>query len=163
MRLYTRQEVMATDALLEELLNVLLRIMEENTETIMPGFTHLQKAQPITLAHHMGAYFEMFKRDRQLMGHSSLWMFPIYGSAAFLAPLMRRLQKNCIWKRGLIYMLCIYLGEYISGRLLKNKDMCPWDYSDCPLQYQGVIRFDFAPLWFLTGLLFERVILRKPV
>ena len=56
---------MATDALLEELLNVLLRIMEENTETIMPGFTHLQKAQPITLAHHMGAYFEMFKRDRQ--------------------------------------------------------------------------------------------------
>ena len=31
----------------------------------MPGFTHLQKAQPITLAHHMGAYFEMFKRDRQ--------------------------------------------------------------------------------------------------
>ena len=64
MRLYTRQEVMATDALLEELLNVLLRIMEENTETIMPGFTHLQKAQPITLAHHMGAYFEMFKRDR---------------------------------------------------------------------------------------------------
>ena len=63
MRLYTRQEVMATDALLEELLNVLLRIMEENTETIMPGFTHLQKAQPITLAHHMGAYFEMFKRD----------------------------------------------------------------------------------------------------
>ena len=65
MRLYTRQEVMVTDALLEELLNVLLRIMEENIETIMPGFTHLQKAQPITLAHHMGAYFEMFKRDRQ--------------------------------------------------------------------------------------------------
>ena len=103
----------------------------------------------------------LFKRDRQLMGHSSLWMFPIYGSAAFLAPLMRILQKNCIWKRGLIYMLCIYLGEYISGRLLKNKDMCPWDYSDCPLQYQGVIRFDFAPLWFLTGLLFERVILYR--
>ena len=38
--------------------------MEENTETIMPGFTHLQKAQPVTLAHHIGAYFEMFKRDR---------------------------------------------------------------------------------------------------
>jgi argininosuccinate lyase len=35
--------------------------MEENTETIMPGFTHLQKAQPVTLAHHVGAYFEMFK------------------------------------------------------------------------------------------------------
>lgn len=41
--------------------------MKENTETYMPGFTHLQKAQPITLAHHMGAYFEMFKRDRSRM------------------------------------------------------------------------------------------------
>ena len=65
MRLYTRLEVLYTDGLLEELLNTLIKIMEENTETIMPGFTHLQKAQPITLAHHMGAYFEMFKRDRQ--------------------------------------------------------------------------------------------------
>ncbi len=64
MKLYTRQEVLSTDELLKGLLKVLLRIMEENTETIMPGFTHLQKAQPITLAHHMGAYFEMFKRDR---------------------------------------------------------------------------------------------------
>ena len=64
MRLYTREEVVQTDALLKELLETILKIMEENTETIMPGFTHLQKAQPITLAHHMGAYFEMFKRDR---------------------------------------------------------------------------------------------------
>ena len=64
MRLYTRQEVQETDALVKELLEELLKIMEENTETIMPGFTHLQKAQPVTLAHHMGAYFEMFKRDR---------------------------------------------------------------------------------------------------
>ena len=63
MRLYTRDEVLETEKLLRKLLKVLLGIMEENTETIMPGFTHLQKAQPITLAHHMGAYFEMFKRD----------------------------------------------------------------------------------------------------
>ena len=65
MKLYTRDEIDALDDLLKELLKVLLQIMKENTETIMPGFTHLQKAQPITLAHHMGAYFEMFKRDRQ--------------------------------------------------------------------------------------------------
>ncbi len=64
MRLYTREQVAATDALLKELLRVLLDTMEENLETYMPGFTHLQKAQPITLAHHYGAYFEMFKRDR---------------------------------------------------------------------------------------------------
>lgn len=67
MKLYTRDEVVAIDELLRDLLVVLLSIMEENTETFMPGFTHLQKAQPITLAHHMGAYFEMFKRDRSRM------------------------------------------------------------------------------------------------
>ncbi len=64
MRLYTRAQIQNTDELLKEFLGTILRIMEENTDTIMPGFTHLQKAQPITLAHHMGAYFEMFKRDR---------------------------------------------------------------------------------------------------
>ena len=64
MRLYTREEVKETDTLLKGLLKELLKIMEENTGTIMPGFTHLQKAQPVTLAHHVGAYFEMFRRDR---------------------------------------------------------------------------------------------------
>ena len=67
MRLYTREEVTAVDELLKELLSVLLDIMKANTETYMPGFTHLQKAQPITLSHHMSAYFEMFKRDRSRM------------------------------------------------------------------------------------------------
>ncbi|MCI8318417.1 MAG: argininosuccinate lyase [Lachnospiraceae bacterium] len=64
MRLYIRDELKRTDGLLLELLKVLARIMEENLDTLMPGFTHLQKAQPVTLAHHVGAYFEMFKRDR---------------------------------------------------------------------------------------------------
>ena len=67
MRLYTRDEVRETDALLYTLLTELLKLMEAHTETIMPGFTHLQKAQPVTLAHHVGAYFEMFKRDRGRM------------------------------------------------------------------------------------------------
>lgn len=64
MKLYTRDEVIEIDSLLKELLDTLIKTMEEHTETYMPGFTHLQKAQPITLAHHFGAYFEMFKRDR---------------------------------------------------------------------------------------------------
>lgn len=64
MRLYVRRQVQETDELLKELLETLHKIMEENVETYMPGFTHLQKAQPITLALHIGAYFEMFKRDR---------------------------------------------------------------------------------------------------
>ncbi len=64
MKLYTRKEILEMDSLLKNLLESILKIMKENLDTIMPGFTHLQKAQPITLAHHMGAYFEMFKRDR---------------------------------------------------------------------------------------------------
>ena len=64
MRLYTRDEIIELDGLLKEILEVLLKLMKENVETYMPGFTHLQKAQPVTLAHHVGAYFEMFRRDR---------------------------------------------------------------------------------------------------
>lgn len=64
MKLYVRDEIDETDGLLKTLLMSIERMMEENTETFMPGFTHLQKAQPVTLAHHLGAYFEMFRRDR---------------------------------------------------------------------------------------------------
>ena len=64
MRLYTRDELLKVDEEVKELMAVILRIMKENLETYMPGFTHLQKAQPVTVAHHFGAYFEMFKRDR---------------------------------------------------------------------------------------------------
>ena len=63
MKLYVRDEIDVLKDLLYELLGEVLRIMEENKSTYMPGFTHLQKAQPTTLAHHFGAYFEMFIRD----------------------------------------------------------------------------------------------------
>lgn len=68
MKLYVRKETKQLDALLKEMLEALLSIMEEHVDTYMPGFTHLQKAQPITLAHHMGAYFEMFRRDHERLG-----------------------------------------------------------------------------------------------
>ncbi len=67
MRLYARDEVKEVSGLLKKMLQTLLQIMKDNTETYMPGFTHLQKAQPVTLSHHVGAYFEMFKRDAQRM------------------------------------------------------------------------------------------------
>ncbi len=65
MRLYTRQVICDTDGELRHFLCTILSIMEQNVNTIMPGFTHLQKAQPVTLSHHLGAYFEMFRRDRE--------------------------------------------------------------------------------------------------
>ena len=63
MRLYARDEVKNTASLLKKLLEAILSVQKDNLDTYMPGFTHLQKAQPVTLAHHFGAYFEMFKRD----------------------------------------------------------------------------------------------------
>ncbi|MBP5159281.1 MAG: argininosuccinate lyase, partial [Lachnospiraceae bacterium] len=64
MKLYIRDEITQIDRRLYGLLEVIHSVMKENESTFMPGFTHLQKAQPVTLAHHLGAYFEMFKRDR---------------------------------------------------------------------------------------------------
>ena len=64
MKLYIRDEVDETSSLVKRLLETLLPVMEANLDTFMPGLTHLQQAQPITLAHHFGAYFEMFMRDR---------------------------------------------------------------------------------------------------
>ncbi len=67
MRLYARDEVTRAKELILSMLKTLNGIMKENLDTYMPGFTHLQKAQPVTLAHHVGAYFEMFKRDYSRM------------------------------------------------------------------------------------------------
>ncbi len=63
MRLYTRDAADEIRGQVLHLLETILEIMEANKETFMPGFTHLQKAQPTTLAHHLGAYFEMLRRD----------------------------------------------------------------------------------------------------
>lgn len=84
MKLYVRMEVVNISKCLKELLETLLTTMENNLTTYMPGFTHLQKAQPTTLAHHMGAYFEMFKRDSlRLMDIYERMNYCPLGSGAF--------------------------------------------------------------------------------
>ena len=97
------------------------------------------------------------RREWKLTGHSSLWMFPIYGMAAFLKPLSNFIcSKKCSFLlRGFLYMLFIFTAEYMSGSLLKKHHCCPWDYSGTHFQINGVIRLDYAPLWFFCGLLFE--------
>ncbi|MDE6725644.1 MAG: argininosuccinate lyase, partial [Ruminiclostridium sp.] len=62
-RLYLRDEVFAIRALVEKMITVLCDIAEKHTDTIMPGYTHLQRAQPITFGHHLMAYAQMFLRD----------------------------------------------------------------------------------------------------
>jgi len=83
MKLYTRDEIAELDLLIKKLLLSLHEIMKSNIDTYMPGFTHLQKAQPVTLAHHFGAYFEMFKRDRSRLSDIAKRMnFSPIGSGA---------------------------------------------------------------------------------
>lgn len=91
----------------------------------------------------------------KLMGHSSLWMFPIYGCAAMIEPLSKIYARCNTIFRGLVYMIHIFFGEFAFGMLLKRFHVCPWDYSEAPYNIDGVIRLDYAPLWFGLGLFYE--------
>jgi len=104
--------------------------------------------------------------DRCLMGRTSLLMFPIYGLGVLLVPISSFLDRwlengdkltlrDRIWRHGINDMVLIFLAEYLFGSLLRLYQICPWDYSGCLFNVDGVIRLDFAPYWFFAGLLFE--------
>lgn len=96
--------------------------------------------------------------DFKLKGNTSLWMFPIYGLAAFLKPVYLLIRKLPFVLRGLIYTICIFATEFLTGSFLKKRKLCPWDYRDSPYNIDGVIRIDYAPFWFGTGLLYEFIL-----
>lgn len=103
------------------------------------------------------------KKDYKLIGQTSVWMFPIYGMAWIIKPVSGRLKekkKNTL-ERGMIYTAGIYMAEYTTGMMLKKKNRCPWDYSKSKYNVNGVIRLDYAPLWFLVGLMYEKILCRN--
>ena len=105
--------------------------------------------------------------DWRLMGRTSLLMFPIYGCGALLSTIGKGVDRwigessirpaDRYIRHGMIYMVLIFTAEYLSGAWLRAKGMCPWDYSSSQTSVNGLIRLDFAPLWFATGLLFEQI------
>ena len=99
----------------------------------------------------------LLKKDFKLNANTSLWMFFIYGMAIFLEPTYELLIKLPFIVRGGIYVICIFFAEYVTGCLLKKVNACPWDYSDSRYNINGIIRLDYAPLWFIAGLIFEGV------
>ncbi|MEY8338684.1 hypothetical protein AALB16_11805 [Lachnospiraceae bacterium 62-35] len=105
--------------------------------------------------------------DLRLMGKTSLLMFPIYGMGAFLGPIGEGVdwwigeERDKTIRHGMLYMVLIFIAEYTSGLWLKAHGMCPWDYSGRHSNINGLIRLDFAPLWFGTGLLFEQITKKK--
>ena len=105
----------------------------------------------------------------RLMGRTSLLMFPIYGLGVFLGPICRRLDqwlgdegvlrsRDRFWRHGINDMVLIFTTEYLAGSFLRGAGICPWDYSGTPYHVQGVIRLDYAPVWFATGLIFEKIL-----
>lgn len=105
-----------------------------------------------------GSLYE--KKDKQMHCATSLWMFPIYGLASMMTPLCHLLEGKNLMLRGSVYTACIFLTEYGTGTLLKKKNCCPWDYSGAKANYKGLVRFDYAPLWFAVGLLYEKILLK---
>ena len=99
--------------------------------------------------------------EATMMGKTSLLMFPIYGCAAVIVPVYKKIASLPTVIRGFLYTTGIFAAEYSSGSILKHFHMCPWDYSDTPYHYKGLIRFDYAPLWFITGLLFEKILTKS--
>ena len=98
------------------------------------------------------------KGESTLCGTSSIWMFPIYGLAFVIGPISQHLTRRPFFLRGTLYTAGIYFIEYTSGTLLRHFHACPWDYSNSRCHYKGLIRLDYAPLWFCTGLFYEKVL-----
>lgn len=107
------------------------------------------------------AFMSLRRRDFKLKGTTSIWMFPIYGSIAFLSPIMRLVKKKPAWFRGFTYMALIFSAEYTAGSLLNKHKLCPWDYHRSRFHIKRLIRLDYAPYWFGAGLLFEYLLQRR--
>ena len=101
------------------------------------------------------------RREKKLLCKTSIWMFPIYGLASLFAPLSRLIKGKNTFVRGSIYTVFIFAIEFVSGMFLKKRQCCPWDYTGKKYNLKGLIRLDYAPLWFLSGLLFEKTIFKK--
>ena len=108
------------------------------------------------------ALLSLQKRDMRLMGQTSLWMFPIYGSACLLYPVFQALKNFPSYLRGSIYALCIFAMEFLSGSLLDKHKACPWNYEHSRWHIKKIVRLDFFPNWFLAGLLFEHLLSSTP-
>lgn len=100
-------------------------------------------------------------KNLKLMGQTSIWMFPIYGLASVFGPVSRLLKNQKTWIRGSVYACCIFAGEFLTGSWLRKYNLCPWDYSRAKFNIKGLIRLDYAPLWFGAGLLYEKILNAK--
>lgn len=96
--------------------------------------------------------------DPRLTAKTYLWMFPIYGLAVLFEPVHDLIRPWPMLARGIIWTLVFFALEYLTGWLLRVfVGVSPWDYSGAAFQLHGLIRLDYTPVWFLLGLLFEKL------
>ncbi len=101
------------------------------------------------------------RREKTGMGNTSVFMFFVYGMAVFLKPVYTLIRTLPALIRGTIYMFCIFTAEFTAGSILSVKELCPWNYERSRYQIRKLIRLDYAPLWFVAGLIYERLILSR--
>lgn len=101
--------------------------------------------------------YSLMNGKANLEAYTSLWMFFIYGSGVFLEPLHDIMCKWNFVFRGIIWVVIIWGIEYSTGKLLLDiLKVYPWQYFG-PYAVEGIVRLDYAPAWFIAGLLFEKV------
>lgn len=106
-----------------------------------------------------GVHSLLIGRDRCAPAKTFLWMHPVYGLGGLLLEQTRvRVQRAPRWLRCVQYLPLIYGVEYASGWLMRRVlGRCPWDYTSARLHLSGLVRLDYAPLWLLVGVLFEKL------
>ncbi len=100
----------------------------------------------------------ILSNDYTLTGHTSLWMFPIYGMAALILPLYQKIHYFPIWLRASVYAVLIFVVEFVTGSFLKAYGLCPWNYETATWNVAGVIRLDYFFFWCIAGLIFETIL-----
>lgn len=100
----------------------------------------------------------VLKKDKKMMGHTSAWMFPIYGMASGIGVIAPKISHWSPLRRGLLYGGAIMSAEYITGSLLTRLDACPWSYKGCKYAVKDIVRLDYLPFWMAAGLLYEKLL-----
>ncbi len=135
-RMYTKKEILFLQNLIKELVATLNHLAEQHTETILPGYTHLQRAQPVTLAHHLLAYIEMFKRDYDRLSdaYKRTNVLPL-GSGA-LATTTYPLDRSFVAEQLGFAGIC---ANSIDG--VSDRDFCVEVISDLSILMMHLSRF----------------------
>ena len=99
------------------------------------------------------------QKDKKLTGKTSAWMFPIYGMASGIGVIAPKISHWPTLLRGLLYASAIMSAEYVTGRILKKFDSCPWSYEGEKYTIDDLVRLDYLPFWMAAGLMYEKLLL----